>query len=172
MSGSPGATAEPLNRVVNMPEVIVGEFPARVDFAGMAPGLPGVYQLNVVPQQIGTDRLFIRSQGRISNMTSDRRRPAEAGTWPTPAARSTAIYPTANASPGGFSAMLLAVKFTARMDILPSAGPFMIAAVSDAGTSIVSVDPANGTFDATVTVPTRPLAPAIFRRRSFGFSIC
>ena len=38
--------------------------------AGMAPGLPGVYQLNVVPQQIGTDRLFIRSQGTMSNTTS------------------------------------------------------------------------------------------------------
>ena len=34
---------------------------------------------------------------------------------------------------------MLAVKFTARMDILAAAGPFMVAAVSDAATSLVSV---------------------------------
>jgi uncharacterized protein (TIGR03437 family) len=153
LSGSAGASAEPLSRVVNVPEVVVGDFPARVDFAGMAPGLPGVYQLNVVPQQLGTDRLFIRSQGRLSNSTTigigggGRNVANASGTIE-------AIYPTASAFPGGFSAMLLAVKFTARMDILPSAGSFLIAAVSDAGTSIVTVDPANGSYDASVTVPT------------------
>src|SRR5207253_2385023 len=66
-----------------------------------------------------------------------------------------AIYPTATDPAPGYSAMLLAVKFTARMDILPSAGPFLIAAVTDAGTSIIVVDPANGSFEGTVTVPTQ-----------------
>src|SRR5262249_35916947 len=69
-SGDPGAVSEPFKRVVNVPEVFIGEAPARVDFAGLAPGLPGVYQLNVVPQQLSTDRLFIRSLGRTSNIVT------------------------------------------------------------------------------------------------------
>jgi hypothetical protein len=155
LSGSPGATTEPLNRVVNPPEVIVGEFPARVDFAGMAPGFAGVYQLNVVPQQIGTDRIFLRSQGRLSNVVS--LGVAGAGHNVTNASGTIqAIYPTGTDVPPGYSPLLLAVKFTARMDIVPSAGPFMIAAVSDAGTSLITVDPASGTFDGSVTVPTPP----------------
>lgn len=153
LSGSAGVSAEPLNRVVNVPEVMIGEFPARVDFAGMSPGYAGVYQLNVVPQQLGSDRLFIRSQGRMSNVTA---------IGPTAAGRNVAnasgtieaIYPTATDQGPGSSAMLLAVKFTARMDILPSAGPFLIAAVSDAATSLIAVDPASGSFEGTVTVPT------------------
>jgi uncharacterized protein (TIGR03437 family) len=153
-SGSPGPGAEPFNRVVNLPDVIVGEFPARVDFAGMAPGLPGVYQLNVVPQQIGTDRLVIRSQGTLSNTTSVGVR-SNSQNVVNATGTIDAIYPTPTALTAGFSAVMLAVKFTAKMDILPAAGPFMVAAVSDAATSLISVDPVSGTFDATVTVPTQ-----------------
>jgi len=154
LSGSPGVSVEPLNRVVNLPEVVVGEFPARVDFAGIAPGFAGVYQLNVVPQQIGTDRVFIRSQGRTSNVASigvvgaGRNVANASGTIE-------AIYPTDTDRASGYSPMLLAVKFTARMDILPSAGPFLIAAVTDAATSIIAVDPANASFEGTATVPTQ-----------------
>jgi len=107
----------------------------------------------VVPQQIGTDRLFIRSQGRMSNMTSVAIR-AAGGNVANATGAIDAIFPTAADLPSGATAILLAVRFTARMDILPSAGPFLIAAVSDAGTSIISVDPANGSYDATLTVPT------------------
>jgi uncharacterized protein (TIGR03437 family) len=154
-SGSAGANVEPLSRVVNLPDVMVGEFPARVDFAGMAPGLAGVYQLNVVPQQIGSDRLFLRSQGRLSNVTAVG---VTAGGHNVTNAAGTidVIYPTAADMPPLYSALLLAVKFTARMDILPNAGPVVIAEVTDAGTSLISVDPAAGSFDADVTVPAVP----------------
>ena len=100
-SGSPGPAAEPLNRVIDVPDVIVGEFPARVDFAGMAPGLPGVYQLNVVPQQIGTDRLFIRSQGTMSNTTSIGVR-STGRNVANASGTIDAIYPTANGFPAAF----------------------------------------------------------------------
>ena len=153
-SGSPGLGTEPFNRVINLPDVIVGEFPARVDFAGMAPGIPGVYQLNVVPQQIGTDRLFIRSQGAMSNTTSLGVR-SNGQNVVNATGTIEAIYPSPTALAAGFSAVMLAVKFTAKMDILPAAGPFMVAAVSDAATSLISIDPAAGTFDANVTVPTQ-----------------
>jgi uncharacterized protein (TIGR03437 family) len=155
LSGTPGRNAEPFNRLVNVPEVSIGEFPARVDFAGLAPGLAGVYQFNVVPQQLGSDRLFIRSQGRTSNIVAigglagGRNVSNASGTIQS-------IYPAATDPPGGYSPLLLAAKFTARMDILPSAGPFVIAAVSDAASSIITVDPAKGTFEGTITVPAVP----------------
>src|SRR5947209_3112700 len=152
LTGTPGKNAEPLNRVVNVPEVFIGEAPARVDFAGLAPGFPGVYQLNVVPQQLSTDRLFIRSQGRISNVVAiagisgGRNVTNASGTIQ-------AIYPAKTDMPAGYSPLLLVAKFTARMDIVPSAGPFVIAAVSDAATSIITVDPIKGTFEGSVTIP-------------------
>jgi uncharacterized protein (TIGR03437 family) len=155
LSGTPASATEPLNRVVNVPDVFIGEAPARVDFAGLAPGLAGVYQLNVVPQQLVTDRVFIRSQGRTSNVASV---PSLSGGRNTANASGAiqAIYPTADpaAQPVGYSPLFIAARFTARVDILPSAGPFVIAAISDAATSIITVDPANGTFDGTVTLPT------------------
>ena len=51
-SGNPGAGQEPLNRVTALPEVYAGEYPLPlpIAFAGLAPGLAGVYQLNVTPQ--------------------------------------------------------------------------------------------------------------------------
>jgi uncharacterized protein (TIGR03437 family) len=155
LSGTPGSNAEPLNRVVNVPEVFIGEAPARVDFAGLAPGFAGVYQLNVVPQQLSTDRLFIRSQGQTSNIVSVGHLPGGKNVA-NASGTIQAIYPKTTDMPGGYSPLLLAAKFTARMDILPSAGPFVIAAVSDAATSIITVDPAKGTFEGTVTVPAIP----------------
>jgi hypothetical protein len=155
LSGASGATAEPLNRLVNVPEVFIGEAPARVDYAGLAPGLAGVYQLNVVPQQLSTDRVFIRTQGYRSNVASVK---IIAGAKNVANASGTiqAIYPLDDPSlpPVTYSPLLVAAKFTARMDILPTAGPFIIAAVGDAATSIITVDPVKGTFDASVTVPT------------------
>jgi len=155
LSGAPGASSEPLNRVVNVPDVFIGESPARVDFAGLAPGLAGVYQLNVVPQQLATDRMYIRSQGRTSNIVSVGRLAGGANVG-NASGTIQALYPTTDpmAFPVAYSPLMIGAKFTARMDILPTAGPFVIAAVSDAATSIITVDPANGTFDGSVTLPT------------------
>jgi uncharacterized protein (TIGR03437 family) len=156
LSGAPGAAVEPLNRVVTVPDVFIGEAPARVDYAGLAPGLAGVYQLNVVPQQLSTDRVSIRVQGYRSNVASVKTLPG-----PKNVANAIgtiqAIYPPTdpNAPPIAYSPLLLAAKFAARMDILPTAGPFIVAAVSDAASSIISVDPATGTFDGNVIVPTQ-----------------
>src|SRR5205823_1465185 len=46
-TGFGGASAEPLNRVTVVPDVFIGEVKAQVDYAGLAPGFVGVYQLNV-----------------------------------------------------------------------------------------------------------------------------
>ena len=176
LSGSPGAGTEPLNRVVDAPDVFIGESPARVDFAGLAPGLAGVYQLNVVPQQLATDRLYIRSQGRTSNMVS--LKSLIAGKNVANASGTIqAIYPTSDATapPATYTPLLLAAKFTARMDILPTAGPFVIAAVSDAATTIITVDPASGTFEGNATLPTMPSRVGDFSGAEFqplDFATC
>jgi len=155
LSGYSGASAEPLNRVVTLPDVFIGEAPARVDYAGLAPAFAGVYQLNVVPQQLSTDRVFIRSQGYRSNVASVKIR-AGAPNVANASGAIQVLYPAdPNTQQVAYSPLLVAAKFTARMDILPAAGPFVIAAVSDAATSFISVDPAAGTFDASVTVPTQ-----------------
>jgi uncharacterized protein (TIGR03437 family) len=46
-----GASSEPLNRVADQVQVFIGEVPCQVQFAGLAPGFPGIYQLNVIPPQ-------------------------------------------------------------------------------------------------------------------------
>ena len=49
--GGDGGSLGPLNRVTESVEVLVGGVPAIVHFAGLAPGFPGLYQINFeVPQ--------------------------------------------------------------------------------------------------------------------------
>jgi uncharacterized protein (TIGR03437 family) len=175
-SGAPGALVEPLNRVVNIPEVYIGEAPAVVDFAGLAPGLAGVYQLNVIPRQLASDRLFIRSQGRMSNIVSVKSI-VQGGNVANAAGTIQLIYPSSDpaAPPAGYSPLFIAAKFTARMDILPSAGPFVIAAVSDAAASIITVDPVNGVYEGSATLPTMPSRVGDFSGAEFqpvDFAAC
>ena len=157
--GSPGAAAEPFNRVVNVPEVVVGEVPAQVVFAGLAPGLAGVYQLNVIPgtsvSDPASDRLWIRSRGRMSNVAEVGIRPGQNVT--NASGTIELLYPTSQTDgpPITFSVHSLVARFTARFDIAPSAGPFSLVALGDGDARvIVTFDPANGTFEGTATEPT------------------
>ena len=69
-TGTGGALAEPFHRVVDLPEVYIGGRQARVEFGGLAPGLVGVYQLNVVaPGTFINNSVFLISRGRQSNST-------------------------------------------------------------------------------------------------------
>ena len=69
-TGTGGALAEPFHRVVDLPEVYIGGGQARVEFAGLAPGFVGVYQLNVVaPDTFINNSVFLISRGRQSNPT-------------------------------------------------------------------------------------------------------
>ena len=70
VTGTGGALAEPFHRVVDLPEVYIGGGQARVEFAGLAPGLVGVYQLNVVaPDTFINNSVFLISRGRRSKST-------------------------------------------------------------------------------------------------------
>ena len=69
-TGMGGSAEEPFNRVVDLPEVYIGGRQAAVEFAGLAPGFVGVYQLNVVaPGEFTNDSVFLISLGRRSNFT-------------------------------------------------------------------------------------------------------
>ena len=56
-----------------------------------------------------------------------------------------------------FSIMLHAGSFSVSFDVVSSARPFDIAAVGEGGGSIISIDPAAGTFTASVTTVTPEL---------------
>jgi uncharacterized protein (TIGR03437 family) len=156
VSGTPGATREPLNRVIGGFEVFAGDYalPAPVTFAGLAPGMVGVYQINVTPQFLATDRLYLRVGDKVSNMAQ---LPLQPGQNVTNASGTIQIvYPTPQ-EPIGVSPHLLVVRFTARMDIAASAGPFGIAVVTEGSpNAVITVDPANGTFEGLIPVPTTP----------------
>ena len=50
-SSSGGASSEPFNRIQDTVNVFVGEQKATVAFAGLAPGLPGIYQAQYRAEQ-------------------------------------------------------------------------------------------------------------------------
>ena len=70
-SAQGGASAEPLNRVADQVQVFLGEVPCQVQFAGLAPGFPGIYQLNVIPPAApASNRLYIVENDVTSNVTT------------------------------------------------------------------------------------------------------
>jgi uncharacterized protein (TIGR03437 family) len=163
VSGNPGATQEPLNRVISVPEVFAGDYalPAPVAYAGLAPGMAGVYQINVTPQFLASDRLYLRSGGKLSNTVQ---LPLRAGQNVTNASGTIqAVYPAAQDGVG-WTPYLLVVRFTARMDIGTAAGPFAIAVVTEGSASAtITIDPANGSVEGLLPVPT-------VASRNFDFS--
>ena len=166
-------------RVVDDVEVYIGERRAQVLFAGLAPGIPGLYQLNVMAPSPATDRIYLRSGGWQSNIvnigiprgvnttnvkgTIDGLYPSSAPGYPTTPQRPC----VGDDDPGpcgptnvidSSSIMLHAGTFVVSFDIVPGATPFSVAAVGEAGSSIISIDPAAGTYTASVT--TLATAPA------------
>ncbi len=162
------------DRVVDDVEVYMGERKAEVLSAGLAPGFPGVYQLNVKAPAPATDRLYLRSGGWQSNIAEIGIRSGANtanisgtidGLYPSsdPNFQTTPLRPCVDdrdpgpCGPSGFesfSVMLHAGSFTVSFDIVPSAKPFDVAAVGEGGGSIISIDPAAGTYTASVHTTT------------------
>jgi uncharacterized protein (TIGR03437 family) len=176
-SASGASSGGPLSYVVDQLEVYVGEqqlSPSAILFAGLAPGFPGVYQLNLqVPAGLATDRISIREGGWQSNVV-------QAG---IAAGQNVAnvtgsilgLYPY-SPPPAGFqplfaltaSVTLQAAAFKVSFQILPSAQPFTVAAVGEAGSAIISIDPAKGTFTGLSTVPTAATRTGDFYQTEFS----
>jgi uncharacterized protein (TIGR03437 family) len=156
-------------RVVDPVEVYLGERKAQVLFAGLVPGFPGVYQLNVIAPSLATDRLYLRSGGWQSNIVYVG---IQAGANTMNAAGSIdGLNPSsdpnylqlpcfnldnsfAQCESESLSIMLHAGAFSTSFDIAPSASRFDVAAVGEAGGVIISIDPVAGTYTASVTTVT------------------
>jgi uncharacterized protein (TIGR03437 family) len=155
-------------QVVDGVEVYIGERKAQVLFAGLAPGFPGIFQLNVISPVPATDRLYLRTGGWQSNVvdigiragantanvkgTIDGLYPSNDPAFPNkpqpPCVSEDQPGPCGGGA--GFSLVLHAGSFTVSFDIVPSASPFAIAAVGEAGGTIISIDPATSTYTASV----------------------
>ena len=155
LSGNPGSAVEPFNRVTTIPEVFVGEAPARVISARLAPGRAGIYEVSVVPQTPATDRLWIRSRGRLSNIADVPVRPGQNVTNASGSIE--LVYPTSRGESLTYTPHLVVARFSARLDITPSAGPFLLAAIAEGeARSVVTFDPENSSFQGVVTTPALP----------------
>ncbi|MBZ5625122.1 MAG: hypothetical protein LAQ69_41425 [Acidobacteriia bacterium] len=162
-------------RVVGNVEVYIGDRKAQVLFAGLAPGMPGIYQLNVTAPALATDRIYLRAGGFQSNIlnigipsgkntanvkgTIDGLYPSSDPGYPStpqrPCLGDNDIGPCGPANVfNSFSIMLHAGSFTVSFDIVPGASPFSVAAVGEAGGTIISIDPTAGTYSASVSTLT------------------
>ena len=171
-TGAPGASSEPLNRVVDPLSVVLGQNNATVLYAGLAPGMQGVYQLNLAPNPALGNTLLL-SQGNyqsnlvtvpvpggtnVANMTA-----SIDGLYPASGAMATTYGGgKATSGPIGFSALLLAGTFTTGFDILPTAKPFQVFATvtvpNQTGNvfAVIAIDPGNNGWQATYAVPATP----------------
>jgi len=176
-SAQGGASAEPLNRVVDQVQVFIGEVACQVQFAGLAPGYPGIYQLNVIPPAApASNRLYLAENGMTSNVTT---LPIPVGTNVTNVQGSIdGLYPASgtyavedgNQPTGGpvsFSEMLNAGAATVSFDIRPNAQPFTVMALGPGATAFLQIDPAGGTWQGYVTSPTAVARVGNFNLYSF-----
>ncbi|HEY4088535.1 MAG TPA: hypothetical protein VGM43_21540 [Bryobacteraceae bacterium] len=163
-----GSAAEPFNRTVSTPLVRIGGVQAQVLFSGLAPGLPGVYQLNVVPSSSTPPEDNSLSVGFFNPLAGS---PGPGGltTLPVPEGSNTAnvtgslspTYPV-NSTVLTFTPLVTAAKFSAEFDILPGAQPFNLVASCPGGSMTVAFNPAAGTWQATANVPTQTLRSGDF----------
>ena len=155
-TGALGAGAEPFNRVVDNVFVSIGGNAAQVLFAGLAPGLHGIYQLNVLPNPYSGNSVSI-TVGTSSNVL----------TLPLPLGQNVmnvtgsikGLYPPdGTTTPLTFSALLNAASFDIALDIAAGAKPFsVVARATGPGSSAsagVFINPLTGTWSANYTVPT------------------
>ena len=167
-SASGGASTAPFNLVADSPTVFVGDTQATVLFAGLAPGFPGIYQLNVMPNGPISDRVYIQVNGWQSNVVS---LPMTPGTNVANVSGAiNGLYPPTFA-PVTASAMLIAGTFSVSFDILPTAMPFSIVAAGEGGNAVIQINPASGTWQATLSEPRLPAIEGDFSETFSGFNV-
>jgi uncharacterized protein (TIGR03437 family) len=162
-----------LSRVVESLSASVGLSAADIIFAGLAPGLQGIYQINLKPKAPFLGDNVSLTAGLYS---------APALTLPVPQGRNVAnvtgtidgLYPatgdTLRFSGGistsgdiGMSMLLQAATFSVTFDILPNAAPFSVVAIAGDFRETLHIDPAARTFTGFYVVPYEPT-------RVFNFS--
>ena len=176
-STSGGASTEPFNRITQPLQVFLGDQPATVLFAGLAPGFPGIYQLNVQPNGASTDRVYLRSGGWQSNITQIGMTAGAsvsnvtgliAGLYPASANLPSSYETTPFIQPVSFSVMTVVGVLNVQFDIAANAQPFDVVATSEAATAMIHFDTASGTYTATLTVPTAAARVGNFQSTEFA----
>lgn len=151
-----GSAAEPFNRVANSVRVLIGGQAAQVAFAGLAPGLPGVYQLNVVPPPNPADNSLVVSLVTLSAGTptsGPTTLPVAVGGNATQVTGNIALLYPLKTTLLSYSALLTTASFSTAFDIVPGAKAFNLSASCPGGNANILISPANGTWTATLTVP-------------------
>ncbi|HXJ42638.1 MAG TPA: IPT/TIG domain-containing protein [Bryobacteraceae bacterium] len=158
-----GSATPPYNLVTDSVSVFIGDAKATIGYAGLAPNLPGVYQLNVTPNGPISDRVYLQVGNWQSNLVS---LPAAGAAAPNVANVTGSIdglYPATGtnaqffggptAGPISSSVMFMGASLTLDFDILATAKPFSVVGTSEAGTVVINIDPAKNTYQATSSVP-------------------
>lgn len=159
-SAGGGVAVEPLNRVQDTVTAYVGDTKATVTFAGLAPGFPGIYQVNITPNGPVSDRVYLTVNGWTSNIATV---PLAAGSNVANVTGSIdGLFPLSGANKAAWtgaiesysvSVMQVLANFKAAFDILPGAKLFSVVAASEAGAAVIEIDPPHGTWKATLPVP-------------------
>jgi hypothetical protein len=133
--------------------VSIGGSAATVLFAGLAPGLHAVYQINIQPPQTFLGNTLSITAGNYSGKSLTL--PVMAGTNVANAtATVSALYPTAGTTLG-FSALLVAGSFTTAFDVVPGAKAFQVVVLGNGNAlATINIDPVGNTWQATYPVPT------------------
>ena len=171
-SASGGDPAEPFNRAQDIVTVLIGENPARILFAGLAPGFPGVYQINAVPQAPVSNRVYLAMYPQMSNIATlsvptglnvARVTGSLDGLYPASGTAAAAFGGKATSAPISFSAMLVAGTLDVSFDIVLGAKPFTIAAqirdsssVVASARAVIDINPADNTWQGSLPVPATP----------------
>ncbi len=87
--------------------------------------------------------------GNVANVTG-----SIDGLYPASGAAASANGGMSTTGPVTYSALLTAATFSTAFDILPGASPFVVQAMSAAGSATININPAQNTWQATYVVPT------------------
>jgi uncharacterized protein (TIGR03437 family) len=141
------------DNITDFLSVQLGYRDATIQYAGLAPGFPGVYQINLVPNAPLTNTLLLVNNGVQSNALTV---PMNMGTNISNATGTiNPLYPTNGSNPISITELLLAANFRVDLQIKPNAKPFDITALAaqGVGTATIHVDPTQGTWQATLSDP-------------------
>jgi len=158
-----GNTSEPFNRLTVPPFVDIGGAAAQVLFAGLAPGLPGVYQLNVIPAAGSSAANSLSINGsEVATLPI-----AVGANTKNVSGKITAVYP-ASTTMLQYSAELQAASFTAAFDIAPNAQPFYAVAACGGAAMRIAFNPGAGTWQATSNMPVSAVRSGDFSAATDG----
>ena len=152
-TGAGGSTSEPLNRLNPPPDLFIGGNKANVLFAGMAPGLAGVYQVNATVPDLETDSIEIRTGGRSSKLLKVN---VAGGSNATDVSGDIEILYPKTTTKVSFSPIPVVFRYTIRLTARTAARPFSAAIQVEGVGARGRFDflQQSGSYTATVPVPT------------------